>query len=536
MTPPLRHVSDMTRRQLLQRGGVLWLTAVSPALLVGCDVANDAEDSDDDTLTLRFTQDLENADPAFIPTHVDDIVLLCVAENLVAYRAGSDELTNVLAEEITSTDDGLSHTFRLKQGVQFHGGFGELTAHDVKFSFERIAGLTQPKIESTYRGDWATLEEVEVTGRYTGTIRLNRPFAPLFTTTLPGSSGTIISRSAYDKLGDHFGQSPVGSGPYEFAAWKRGQEVSLNRFAHWSGAGRAVGPKVPQWREIRGLPIVDSTSAQVAVETAEVDFGAVPYDAVQRFRDDERFSITTQSTYDYSWVGFNLNSDRLSDLRVRQAIRVAIDVDSINKAAFSAEAKRAYALIPETMALGYWENAPVYQRDLKTARDLIAAAGANGLELSLTLNTAQVGGDNVAQIVQSNLADIGLTVSIRKIDTGTLLSDIRDLELFYHTYVSQADPSWSTQWFTSDMIGTWNFMSWSNEEYDELHKKGLTELDTHRRQEIYVRMQQLMDRDAVAVWIVHPTLNYAHSPQLDPSLVTPRYGKYRAWAATVEQD
>jgi peptide/nickel transport system substrate-binding protein len=516
-----------------------WL-AVSAAglILSACSVANDGASTESkgavaqETLNVRLVADIQNLDPAFMVGSVDDAVMLNVAENLVTFRPGSTELMNELAAEFTSSDDGLTHEFRLKEGIPFHGGFGEVTAEDVKFSYERIAGLTEPKIESPYQGDWAALKEVEVTGKYTGVIRLAQPFAPLLLTTLPGHAGMVISKAAFEERGDDFATNPVGSGPYEFVEWKRGQHVLLRRFDDWGGAGSEIAAE-PQWKEIRFRPITDDSAADIAVETGDVQFGVVPPASIERFSNDDRFEITKQTTLDYGWIGFNVTHPKLADVRVRRAIRQALDIDAMIEAAFEGQVTRAHALIAPDMPIGHWADAPEQTRDVEAAKRMLGEAGVKGLQLEMSI-AEEPGSRVIAEVVQANLADIGIDVSIRVRAEGELKEQVKSLEMFYTSFSNQADPSWATVWFTGDQVGTWNFMSWANAEFDSLHDAALAEVDPDKRSDMYVRMQQIMEEEAVAAWVMYRTQNYAGATGLEPSLVTPRYGKYRAWATTAD--
>ena len=125
--------------------------------------------------------------------------------------------------------------------MQFQGGYGELTTDDVKFSFERIAGMTKPALQSAYVADWAPqLKEVQIASKYEGTIVLNNVFAPLMHTTLPTLSGLIVSKKAVLDRGKQFGAHPIGSGPYQVQSFTPNRKVVLTKFAKWSGASKGV--------------------------------------------------------------------------------------------------------------------------------------------------------------------------------------------------------------------------------------------------------------------------------------------------------
>jgi ABC-type transport system substrate-binding protein len=108
-------------------------------------------------LRIRLPGEPQNGDPAFW-IGAEEPIMLSVYEGLVSYKPGTWEVVNTLAETITRSEDRLKVEFKLKEGIQFHGGYGEVTAEDVKFSFERIAGLTDPPLESPYSGDWVALD------------------------------------------------------------------------------------------------------------------------------------------------------------------------------------------------------------------------------------------------------------------------------------------------------------------------------------------------------------------------------------------
>ena len=535
-------VHALDRRAFLRgTGSLLVAGSLGGAILSACEVAEDRGDvpgtagaggtaggAASGTLDVRIVDDIRNLDPAFMPGTVDDAVMLNVAENLVTFRPGTTELVNELAEEFTSSDDGLEHEFRLKEGIQFHGGYGEMTAEDVKFSFERIAGLTDPPIDATYKQDWGPLQEVEVTGTYTGVIRLSEPFAPLMATTIPGHAGMVISRAAWEELGEDIANQPIGSGPYEFVEWERGQRVALQRFEDWSGAALEWAEEEPQWDRIVFRPISEDSSADIAIESGEIQFGPVSHGSVARFEDAEGFTITRQPTYDYAWIGFNVTDEALSDVDVRRGLRLALDVDSMIQAAFEGRTVRANTLISPDMPIGHWAEAPPYDQNLEEARAILDEAGVDGLSLEFSI-IEEPGSQVIAEIAQANLSEVGVDVSIRLRESAELLEQVDQLQMFYVSLSNSADPSWATYWFTTEQVGAWNFQSWSNEEFDQLHEAALSERDEERRHEMYVQMQQLMDEDAIARWVMYRTHHYAHPPDLDPSMLTARYGKYRAW-------
>ena len=436
-----------------------------------------------------------------------------VFEGLVRYVPGTWDLVNQLAETFEPSADGLQFTFKLKEGIQFHGGYGEVTAEDVKFSYERIAGLTTPKPdpESPYIGDWAPhLQEVRVDGTYEGTIILKEPFAPLLTTTLPVPSGWIVSKKAVEERGEDFATSPIGTGPYEFVEWNPKQDVRLQRFADYGGASADTLGTI--WDELVLIPIEEDEAAAIAIETGELDFGELALNAIDRFSENDDFTVEERTTLDYYWIGMNIRSPKLEDINVRQAIRYAIDVPSIIDAAFEGRWERATAILPPGMPIGYWADAPVYERDLDQARQFLSQASNPPTELDYKF-TEDTGSQATAEIVQANLAEIGINVTLTKLDSSAYYAlekeEMRSRDLFYIGFITNPDPSWSTVWFVCDQIDVWNWMYWCDEEYDRLHYAALKEPDQAVRNDMYIQMQQLWDEAAHTVWLAWPTRYYA---------------------------
>ena len=516
---PFRQPID--RRRFLQRATALGLSfPAATALLAACGGDNEAGEETQASTALRFRlgSDITMLDPAFFAnTSTDEPVMAPIFEGLVTYQPHQDsfKVVNQLAESFEPVVDGLSFEFTLKQGVPFHGGYGEVTAEDVKFSYERLAGLTKPKIESPYGGDWAALKEVEVKDEYSGTIILKEPFSALMQSTLPVTSGYIVSKKAVEELGKKFNKNPIGTGPYEFVKWTPKQKVELKRFAEYG-----TGFTKAEWATITYLPIDEDNAGDIALETGEVDFARISLQSVDRFEGDDKFTTTSRTTLGYTWIGMNVLHPKLKDVNVRQAIRYAIDVPSMIEAAFEGHFERANTIIPPDMGLGAWPDAPTYERDVAMSKDFLQRSGAGSLELSFTY-TEEPGASEVAEIAQSNLAEVGIKLTLKKEDAGTyyeLGKRLRERELFWGWYETQPDPSFSTVWFTSDQFDEWNWMYWSNERYDELHLAALKEPDRQKRTEAYIEMQQVWDEAVHTVWLGWPTQHYAFKKEIEAAI------------------
>lgn len=461
-------------------------------------------------LRVRQIRDITNVDTANVTGSVEDTIDRAVMEGLVRYNADG-KLEPQLAESYTVSPDGLTIDFTLRKGVMWQRGYGELTTDDVKYSYERFL-VTDPK--PAYADDWASLDHVEVVDKYTGKLVFKQPQATLWTTVLPMTSGLIVSKKFYEEAGpDKVKTDMVGTGPYLFSEWTPKQQIVLKRNPDYWGTQ-------PYYDEIDMLPVDDDKAAEVALQAGELDFSSISLSSTDKFQADSNFNVQLIPSTAYNWIGMNVESPKLKDINVREAIRYGIDVPSILAAAYNNKAPQANALIPEG-TLGYWKDAPVYTRDVAKAKEFLAKANLTSLDLKFTYeNTDEY--STWAQIVQQNLKDVGINVALDPLDSSSFWAygeggKDKELELFAVGYSSVApEPAWSTMWFTCDQVDLWNWMRWCNKEFDTLHQEGIATIDAAKREPIYIKMQQLWDADAIAVFVTNVPQVYVSKLSVKP--------------------
>lgn len=473
-------------------------------------------------LKVAILDDIANLEPGFLVSRWDDMIMKAMYSNLFAFRPGSFEIVPDAVESYQVSEDGLEITFKLKEGIQWQRGYGELTTEDVKYTYELIAN---PESESPYQGDWAALDHVEMLDKYNGKIVLKEPFAPLWSTTLPSTSGMVMCKKAREEMGDEYATNPVGSGPYEIVEWVPKQRIVLRRFEDYFG-------EPPYYDEIHLFPLEDEAAAEIALEAGEIVWSVISIPSVERFEKDERFEVGSATSLGYSWIGMNVENPKLQDVRVRKAIRSAIDVDAILRAVYFGQAERETGLIAPSL-LGYWADAPVRARNVEEARGYLQEAGVETLDLTLAIeSTTEMRA--IAEIVQANLKDAGINVEINAMDSATFWEigfgdKGKEVELFVNAYSMEPDPSWATMWFTCDQVGEWNWQRWCNSQFDELHKQALLTTDPDERAKLYIEMQKVMDEDAIAVWITHGLVPYAYVKGLRPVLTPHGYALFASF-------
>ena len=464
-------------------------------------------------LVVRIERDIQNLDPAERPGAVEGNVIRALCRNLIRFKRGSYETENDAAETIRQTDP-TTIEFALKPGLVFSGGFGALTAEDVKFSYERFQAPGPGGRKPAYAEDWAALDHVDVTGPLTGRLILKQPSAALWKNALADVSGAILSRAASARPGADIPAGPVGAGPYGLAEWVPNRRVVLRRNPDYRG-------EAPVFDEIVLRPIADPTTAILSFKADELQLTRI--EAIDRpaLAKQKGAKLIDLSSINFVWLGINMAKPPFDDPRLRRAIRLGIDVDEVITAAYDGTVTRARALLAPGM-LGFWAEAPAPGRDLAAAKALLAATGKTGIAARLTLlnKPAYL---NAAEVIQARLGEIGVTVTLQPLDDASYWSSGQGaagqgLELFLGRFGGKADPAFITQWFLPAQIGSWNWQRWNSPDYARLYDQAAAG-DADKRAALYIEMQRLMDQSDAFVPLTHETNIYLAASGLDPAIL-----------------
>lgn len=483
--------SGVSRRSFLKTGAALG----GGVFAAGLPLSQVIWAAEGKTLKVRSQNDINKLDPGFYLNSYNVDVMNCLYSKLTRYKSGAEWGWELEAAEKIEQVDPTHIRFRLKKGIKFSGDYGEMTAKDVKFSFERVI-----KQNSPVKPDWEALDHVEVEDDYTGVIVLKNPFVPLWMLTLPWGAGHIVSENAVVKAtgdGGDFGMKPPAfSGPYVLAEWKPKQYVHLTRNPDWSG------PK-PGFDEIRIIPIEDEKSAERAFQAGDVDFTLVSLDSLAGFRSKPAADTNVEEhpSLTYSWIGLNMDHPKLKDINVRKAIQWAINVPQILDAAYAGEAAVATGTIAPGL-VGHREKALVPpEGDLAKAKEFLEKAGVKDLTLTMSCDNGSTA-TTVAQTVQAQLAQIGISLEVAVQDTSSFWTlgmesegeRWKDLQLYFTYFNSLPDPHYATVYFISEQVGVWNWQRFRSERYDQLSAKAATITDPTERGKAYYEMQDLMEK------------------------------------------
>lgn len=501
--------NSASRRQFLM--GTAAAAVAAPVLFHGGIVLA----ADHDQVIVRKDTDIGNLDPANRTGSTEDDVLGAVCQSLARFKPNSLEWEPDAAKTINQVSE-TQIDFELNPGQMFHGGYGELTAEDVKFSYERFNKADAEGNKPAYADDWGALDHVEVTGQYTGKIILKNPAPALWVIGICDGSGAIVSKKAFEALGDKIRTQLIGSGPYVFKDWKPKEQYVLEANPDYKGKD------TPKFKQIIGRIIPEPQTALLAYLANEIALTEVDPTSEGELAKNPDGVVKKIDGIDYQWIGINVEKAPLNDIKVRQAIRYGIDVDAIIAGAYGGTVPRANNLLAPGL-LGYWKDSPVYARDVEKAKALLAEAGQSNLTVTLTsLNDSL--SQAITQIVQANLAEVGINVTLKPLDGGAYWAmgekdASKDLELTLVPYSSKFDPSFQTQWFLSDQVGVWNWQRWKSPEYDQLHKEAASIIDQGEREKKYIRMQQLLDESASCIWITHGVHIFGHAKWFKPAFL-----------------
>jgi len=468
-------------------------------------------------LRIPMNTDISSLDPAwFIGGGAESMTLFATMPVLARPVQGADGTwswePSEYVDHLEQRDD-LHIDFRLKPGFMWSDDGGEITAEDVKFSFERYIG-------SDWATRWPTLDRVDITDRYSGTIVLKEPFVALWTMTLAFDSGFILPKKKIEALPEarYTTSLPAQCGPYRLTRWEPQRRLVLTRNPDWTAT-------TPAFEEIEIVMVADIKAGELALQAGELDIADLQPETAANFDKSplpDVSLVTVPGAY-YQWIGMNVEHPKLADIRVRKAIQRGIDMASVVEGAYAGTAIVAGGIVPPGI-LGHRKEAG-YAYAPDEARALLAEAGVSGLSLDLRYDVTNNADAIIAQIVQANLADIGIMVDLKPTDSGVYWnlgleskgSDWKGLQLTIMAYRTGPDPADALQWFHSDQVGIWNWERWKSEEWDKLWAQALGEKDPAERGSMYLRMQELMEESGAYVWVTYWPRLYGVSKRIHPA-------------------
>lgn len=400
-----------------------------------------------------------------------------------------------LAESWDISEDGLSYTFHLREGVTFHDG-SAMDAEDVAASIRRVQSEA---VASPLASRVTPITGINVIDPMTIELTLDAPFAPI----LSSLSSIAIVPAELETEVDALQQTPVGTGPFKFAEWQPNGFISLDKNEEYYVEGQ------PSLDEVVFHFVPEAATRQVGVTSGEYHLlpGIDPATALQL---QGQPGVTVQETRDisYTLIGMNVSREPFDDPRVRTAINMLLNRQEIIDGALFGAGVPAGPLSP---ALVNWALDPsefaCYTHDVEAAKALLAEAGVE-TPLQLTMNVLpRQDTRDIAQVAQQQLAAGGIEVELINQEIGQFVQDWRNsnFDLFVSANGGSPDPD---EYFYRTFYGggSTNVFKYDDAEINEWLDAGRTETDDAARKEIYDQVQMKLACEGPIAHIAYGTL------------------------------
>ena len=449
---------------------------------------------DPDTLIIALSGGPRSLDPTQTNDSASAEIMVQVYDTLFTLNFDTLEPMPYLAESYAFEADGSGNLtllrLFLKRGVLFHNG-DEFKASDVKFTLDRA--MVSPHI-SHIAGE---IQSTEVINDYEVLVTLGAPFVPILSN-LAHTAMSIVNERAVTEKGDAYGQNPIGTGALQFVKWVVGNRIELTR---WDGYW---GP-APRIKNVTIRYIADDATRIIELETGGVDITYVPPQDIARVESNPNLQVMKRRSLSLSYIGFNTEKPPFDDVRVRQAIIHAIDMDALVDVVLMKVGIPASGPLSSVVWASAANVLPKQEYDPVKARQLLADAGfPEGFSATVVTNE-NIQRVDTAQIMQSMLAEVGIDLKISIMEWAAYLDmlDRGEQEMFILGWVTvTGDPDYGLAIFHTDNMGQGgNNTRFSDPEVDRLLNLGRQETDIAKRHDIYIEVQRLIHAGSPIIYM-----------------------------------
>ncbi len=448
-----------------------------------------------ETFTLGLPGDAKTLDPHQAVDTLSFAVVKHINEPLVTVDGKTKELVPVLAERWEILDPQ-TYKFYLKKGVKFHNG-EELTAEDVVFSLKRAA--SKDSLYAKSKGKYIDTDGFQIIDKYTLIVKTRGPVGG-WLESMKHPYASIFSKKAVESAGAEYFRNPVGTGPFKFKSWVKGERMELVAFDDYHG-------KKPAFKNFNIVVLPDDSSRVIALETGKVDMiYNVPPSDFERLNASTGVKAVKTPGLNLIYLGMNTQKKPLNDPRVRLAIDYAINKEAYDAIVYQKNsAQPAGPLVP---ASTFTPAKPkIYPFDPAKAKALLTEAGyPNGLTLNLWISNFQ---DRVngATVIQSMLGQVGIKVNIQVFESGVFDTKVKtnEQDLIISTWGMQTNRDAGQFWlslFHSASIGSTNWTVLKDKEFDEELDVANATVDAAKRTVIFQKLWDRLD-------ILHPVVSLA---------------------------
>jgi len=446
--------------------------------------------------------------------------MLLIYDQLIRVAPDGQSLEPGLAESWEISDDLTVYTLHLRD-TTFHDGT-PVTAADAAFVLTRAA----TDETSSWTEMVAVMKSAEASDDKTLVITLNQPWAP-FEADLALFACSIFPKAAFEAQGTALFDAPIGSGPFMFSSWEKGSELVLVKNPSYWDEGK------PYLDELHFAVLTDANARMLQFQGGELDIvTAVPYSQVASLQSNPDVVVLQDAVARHDYLMINNGREPWSDVNVRQALNYAVDKDSLLTNVLFGNGQASNTYLP--LMAGHSDNVPGYGFDLDKAKELIAASSvADGFSGEILVSSGDTVGNQIAQIIASQLKEIGGDITITTLEAAARRDRINvqhdfDLATGYYT-TDIIDPDQLTNFVVvSTGGGIADRAQYVNEEIDALAVQAAGEPDWDARLALYEQLQQKYTADAGMIFLFYPTGGVATTSAVKNFKVLPT-GNYRLW-------
>ena len=483
---------------------ILRIAAAASLALLFCSVAQAQT-----TLKIGLAEDPDILDPTLARTYVGRIVFASICDKLFDI----DEKLNIVPQLALSHEtsaDGKSVTIKLRPGVKFHDG-EVLDADAAKYSIERHLTMTG----SFRKPELAAVDHVEVVDALTIKLVLKTPFSPLIAQ-LTDRAGMMVAPKAAQEAGDKFGLKPVCAGPYKFVERVQQDRIIVEKFQdYWNKDNVHID-------RIIYLPIVDATVRLANLKSGGLDLiERVLATDIKDVRADPKIKLVTAPGLGYQGMEINVgNGDKAKNplgqsAKVRQALDLAIDRETLNQVVFNGE------FVPGNQWVSpqhpyYQSKYPVARRDVDKAKQLLKEAGVTA---SFDVDFMVPKGAEtqaVAEVIQAMAGEIGINMKIRVTEFATSLKQAEDgnYQTFLLAWSGRIDPDGNTYIFHKCKAPQ-DYPGYCNPQVDQLLDDARTVSDFDKRKAVYEQLTKIILEDNPKLYLYHQRQLIAQTVRLE---------------------
>jgi len=464
-------------------------------------------------LTIARAADILSMDKTTTFDNSSIYVMEQIMEPLFMVSQDGTKVEPWLASDYKMSDDKLTYTITLRKGVKFSDG-KPLTAADVKFSIDEDTktggdgwGFINAAIDTVTAVDDSTVE-----------VKLKYPWAPLLAD-LSLFSNAIIPENYGGKTSEEFYKAPVGTGPFTWGEWKQGQSVKVVKNPDYWG-------DKPHLDSVTWTVVPDANTRKLQLQGGQIDIDDTPdWSSFSSMKNMPGINAQTFESTRMDYLSLNEQRPPFQDVHVRRAIAYAVDRDAMVKAVLYGNGTPATSLLSPGTPF-FSKNAGGATFDVAKAKEEMAQSSVpQGFSTHLLIASGNPDQASVAQIMQSELKEIGIDLQITQLDpTANKQARLKaDFDMAMQAWTMDIpDPDEWTSFAVDPEGGSHSsFTYYNNPDVVALNKQAQQEIDESKRADLYEQLQQKTSEDAYLTYLYYSPYVYAMTDKVKGFHVTP---------------